>query len=166
LARKGRFALVWSDPDKEDGWTDKTVGEMEHIRGADLAAAQPTDYESLRDVQDTVPTIKLNERFQELRAYLKASAPRVLDPALERRKERYAIAVGVMIANLFTREETLERRHLRWEQGGNGPDEPPRPMTDEQKARALAEGARGVLALMPDFDQLMAMVEPDETVAA
>ena len=86
----------------------------------------------------------------------------MLDPTLERRKERYAIAVGVMIANLYTREETLERRHLRWEQGGNGPDEPPRPMIDEQKARALAEGARGVLALMPDFDHLMAMVEPDD----
>ena len=39
-------------------------------------------------------------------------------------------------------------------------------MSDAQIRRALAEHARGVLTLLPEFDQLLGDVERDEAVAA
>jgi hypothetical protein len=71
------------------------------------------------------------------------------------REERYGLGVGVTVANLELRERKIRAKHEAWEARQNGAEEPPKPMSTDQLHRALAEAARGVVALMPDFDQLL-----------
>jgi hypothetical protein len=77
------------------------------------------------------------------------------EASLAIREERYGLGVGVTVANLELRERKLRAKHEAWEGRQNGAEEPPKPMSTDQLHRALAEAARGVVALMPDFDQLL-----------
>jgi len=163
--RRGEFAFLWSNPDDQEGWDENVVGELQYIKGDELAAAAPRTYGDLEDVDELVPTVVLNVRFRDFAAYLRGVVAGASDEALDLRKERYAIAVGAAVANLHLKEDKLRKAHDAWEQGANGRDEPDRPMTEAQQRRALAEHARGVLTLLPEFDQLIGDVER-ETVAA
>lgn len=164
-ASRGEFAFLWSTPDSQEGWDDQVVGELQYIKGAELAAASPT-YRDLKGVEEPVPTIVLNERFADFFNYTRGIVARASDEALALRKERYAIAVGVAVANLHLREELLKKAYAAYEQGANGRDEPERPMNEAQMRRALAEHARGVLTLLPEFDQLLGDVEREAIAVA
>jgi hypothetical protein len=74
---------------------------------------------------------------------------------LRPREERYGLAVGAVVLNLYASERKLRLQREAWEARPNGKIEPGAPMTDEQLQRAVAAAARGVLVLMPDFDELM-----------
>lgn len=161
---RGEFAFLWSDPEREDGWDEEVAGELQHIKGAELAEAQPQAYSDLKGIEETVPTIVLNERFRDFANYLRGTVATASDQQLHGRRERYAIAVGAAVANLYLIEEKLRKAHATWEQEANGREEPARPMTDAQLKRALAEHARGVLTLLPEFDQLLGDVERDEAL--
>lgn len=161
---RSEFAFLWSKHEDEEGWDEQTAGELKHIRGTDLALAHPKTYGDLKDVEETVPTILLNDHFRDYHSYLNSSARSVEN--LNIRRDRYAIAVGTAVANLYLIEEKLRKAHLEWEQEANGRDEPERPMTDTQLKRALAEHARGVLTLLPEFDQILGDVDREETLAA
>jgi hypothetical protein len=161
---RSEFAFLWSDPEHEDGWSDQVVGELLQIRGAELAEAQPQTYGDLKGVEETVPTVVLNERFRDLANYLRGTVAKASDQQLHGRRDRYAVAVGAAVANLYLIEEKLRKAHAAWEQEANGREEPERPMTEAQLKRALAEHARGVLTLLPEFDELLGDVDRDETL--
>ena len=148
----GDVAFIWSNPDKQPEWSDAVAGDFQEIRGSDLAQHNAQAYGHLKDVNTAVPTIVLNEEFREWAAYRRATARRGIDL---RPRERYGLAVGAVVLNLYASERKLRRQREAWEARPNGKIEPGAPMTDEQLQRAVAAAARGVLVLMPDFDELM-----------
>jgi hypothetical protein len=165
--RRGDVAFLWTDSEKKKEWDKSVVGELEKIKGSALAELQPNTYGHLKNVEDLIPTVVLNRSFRDLDAYLKGIAKRTGDQALEVRRDKYALALGVTITNMYTREQKLTEEHKRWEEAGAQGLEPNRPMTDAQKQRALVEDARGVLALLPDFDTLLGdLRQPDESANA
>jgi hypothetical protein len=149
----GDVAFLWSTPEKQPEWSDAVGGDLQEIRGSDLAHYNPQAYGHLKEVNTAVPTIVLNEEFREWAAYRRATAKRGID--LRPREERYGLAVGAVVLNLYANERKLRRQREAWEARPNGKTKPGVPMTDEQLQRAVAEAARGILVLMPDFDELM-----------
>jgi hypothetical protein len=161
---QGETAFIWSNPDNQPEWDDDVVGDLQNVKGDDLAAAQADTYKDLKGVEDTIPTVVLNERFRDLQAYKRSVASKIGDQALRTRLDKYALAVGVAVANLSAQEEKLAKAYTAWEQSENGA-EPEKAMTEAQMRRGLAHHARGVLALMPDFDELLGDVNVEEAAA-
>jgi hypothetical protein len=148
----GDIALIWQGRDA--GYAEDTVGDLTEVKGDVLAAADPV-YADLKGKEDLVTTIVLNPEFTAWQRYLRSVGKNASDAALDGRRERYAIGVGVVVANLVQAEKKIRRKHDAWAGGKNGAEEPSKPMTDEQLRRALAEAAGGVVALLPDFDELV-----------
>lgn len=154
-ASAGDVAFIWSSPSEQETWTAEVAGELQEIKGSDLAERYPKLYSDLRHVTDNVPTIVLNEEFKDYAAYRSSVLPRLGDKQMDERKDRYGLALGVTVANLFAKERNLRKRKEAAEASGTGTTAVATPMTDEQLLRALSEAGRGVLALMPDFDALL-----------
>lgn len=155
----GDVAFIWVSG-HDQGWEDKVVGELQDIEG-DVLASEREVYADLKGVKDKIPTIVLNKDFADWSAYRRTIAKGASDATLETRNERYGLAVGIIVANMTLEERKLLKKHEAWEAKENGTEEPPRAMSSEQMQRALAEAARGVVALMPDFDALTADLEPN-----
>jgi hypothetical protein len=71
------------------------------------------------------------------------------------RKEKYALSLGVTIANLVQQERKLRKAHLAWEEDGSQGDEPTKPMDEEQLRRAINEAAYGTIAFLLDMDKVL-----------
>jgi hypothetical protein len=138
-----------------DGRHGSRLGELTELKGDALATASPEDYGRLKGVDDAITTIVMNNDFGEWQAYLRSIGKTTSDVAMGGRRERYALGIGVVIANLTQAEKKIQRNHQAWEAKQNGNEEPPLPMAPDQQRRALAEAAHGVISLMPDFDQLL-----------
>lgn len=155
----GDVAFIWVTGHEYD-WEDNIVGELRDIEG-DLLASEREVYADLKGVKDKIPTIILNKDFADWAAYKRTIAKGASDATLETRNERYGLAIGIIVANTTLEERKLAKKFEAWEAKQNGTEQPSKPMTPEQMQRALAEAARGVVALMPDFDALTAELEPD-----
>jgi hypothetical protein len=149
-ATTGDVAFIWSRPEEQDSWTPQVAGDLQPYKGSDLAVLNPIAYAGLKHIQDTLPTIVLNQEFPDWLRYRDAVAPKVSDEAWQGRKDRYGLALGVTVAHLYLSEQKLRDKHEAWKLKGNGGPEPSQPMTLDQLQRAVAEAARGVIALMPD----------------
>jgi hypothetical protein len=140
-------AIVWKRAD-ENEWTKSTVGDVEVVAASDLAA-ELADYAHLTRLGDLpIPTIMLNLDYAPLKAYLGMGAKNVVDETIQRRRDRYAVGVGVGLCIVHKDQEKREK------QGETLPDE----------AIALAKEAlaRGVLSNMPEFDELAKEAGVDE----
>jgi len=126
---------------------------MQLLTGKVLAEQYPDRYGELANIDGEIPTIVLNDQFASWHAYLQGVA-RATDAAMLARRERYAIAMGVAVAQLWAAENEIARRRSEHEVHPNGGEEPPTAMDEAQRRRAVSEGARGILALLPDFDRL------------
>lgn len=155
----GDVAFIWVNG-HDQGWEDRVVGELQDIEG-DVLASEREVYADLKGVKDKIPTIVLNKDFADWSAYRRTIAKGASDATLETRNERYGLAVGIIVANITLEERKLLKKHEAWEAKENGTEEPPKAMSPEQMQRALAEAARGVVALMPDFDALTGDLEPN-----
>ena len=150
----GEVAFVWV-PGRKMEWENEVVGTFEELTG-DQLSAYGGEYAALAGDPNKVPTIILNQDFADWATYLKSVITRgATDAMKDRRREKYGLAVGVTVANLVERERKLETKMDDWQARQNGTDAPPAAMTAEQLNRAMAEAARGVVALMPDFDELL-----------
>lgn len=136
-----RVALVWTTHEAEDGWTPQTVGEVERLDADSLAEVAP-DYAALSGQHFEILVVKLNEEFAPLKAYASLRAQEVGDEGVARAKDRYAVGVGVDMLILEERATAIARRG--------------HPVDDEWISEARTAAARGVLAVMPDYDQLVA----------
>lgn len=164
--KRSVIALVWNrvENNRASGWTEDTAGDLQRLPGRVLAEKDPELYADLKDVDAEVATIVLNEDFTPWTGYKRASALSG-DLAMQGRSDRYGIALGVAIANLWVREESLAKRQAAWQTKQNGGDEPEKPMNEAQRRRAITEAARGILALLPDFDRLATEVEEETAIA-
>jgi hypothetical protein len=138
-----RVALVWTSHEREDSWTSQTVGDLETV-DADSLAQVASDYEGLRGQHFEVSVIRLNEEFGPLKAYAALRAKEVGDEGVARAKDRYAVGVGVEMLVLEDHVRSMVQADREVDEGW------------VRAARFAA--ARGVLAVMPDYDQLVAEV--------
>lgn len=155
----GDVAFIWVNG-HDQGWDDNMVGELQDIEGDVLAEREV--YAHLKGVKDKIPTIVLNKDFTDWAAYKRTIAKGASEATLETRHERYGLALGIIVANLTLEERKVTKKHETWEAKQNGTEEPPKPMTPEQMHRAMAEAARGIVSLMPDFDALTAELENEK----
>jgi hypothetical protein len=118
-----------------------TVGDVERIDADSLAAAAP-DYVGLAGQHFEVMVVKLNEELKPLKAYASLRAQAVGDEGVARAKDRYAVGVGVDMLILDERVTAMARRGQH--------------IDDDWISHARLAAARGVLAVMPDYDQLVA----------
>lgn len=140
-AGSDRVALVWTSHETEEGWTSQTVGDVERI-DADSLAQAASDYAALAGQHFEVLVVKLNEEFAPLKSYAALRAQEVGDEGVARAKDRYAVGVGVDML-LLDEQATAMSDRLRT-------------VDDEWIDIARTAAARGVLAVMPDYDQLVA----------
>ena len=132
-------ALLWTSHEREDDWTGLTVGVVDEARISDLVSVD-SEYAAMGRADLVVPLIRLNEEFLHLKRYSAARAHLVGDEGVRRLKDRYAVGVGVQLALL----EEMARRQV----------EAAEAVSDEVLAEMRVIAARGVLAIMPAFDQL------------
>lgn len=140
-AAADRVALVWTSHEREEDWTSQTVGDLETVDADSLAQAAP-DYAALAGQHFEVSVVKLNEEFGPLKSYAALRAQEVGDEGVARAKDRYAVGVGVEMLVLDKHAKAMAQR-------GHTVD-------DEWVDAAQVAAARGVLAVMPDYDQLVA----------
>jgi len=135
----GLVALVWTSDNEREDWTPKTVGEVEMVPAADLASRQP-EYKDLAGLGVDIPTVVLNSTYSHLKNYISARAADLSDTGRQQARNRYAIGVGVA---LLVQDE--ERRRA---------DKAGHPVSDDTLAAGADAAARGILAVMPAYDQL------------
>jgi hypothetical protein len=141
-----QVGLLWSSHEAEEGWDANTVGVIEMIE-ADTLAALDEQYSELKGVHVEIPVLRLNEEFSPLKAYSSVRARDVGDEGVARAKDRYAFGVGVQ---MFLIERLTVARRAKGD-----------PVDDDWVASMTAAAARGVLAVLPDFDTLLSEVGLD-----
>ncbi len=109
---------------------------------ADSLASADDQYAELAGHHFDVPIVKLNEEFTPLKTYSALRAREVGDEGVARAKDRYAVGVGVEMVLL----DQFARSRARHE----------RPVDSDWLDAARVAAARGVLAVLPDYDQLVA----------
>jgi len=132
--------VLWTDDEHETGWGPGTVGDIDMIEGRVLAEMDE-EYRNLSGVEFEVPVLKLNEGFGPLKKYSAMRAREVGDEGVARNKERYALGVCVQ---MFLLDQAAKR--LR-DKGAS--------IDAELIASARSAAARGILAVLPDFDRLV-----------
>lgn len=138
---------TWTNHDNELTWAANTPGEVEIVSASVLAALGGERARFARSHGD-VHHIKLNEEFAPLKAYTSSIARSVGDEGVARRKDRYALGLGVY---LLLAEEHVRRKR----ESGEAVDE-------ASIATNCRAAAHGVLAVLPDFDTLAAEVGLDD----
>ncbi len=138
---RSRVALLWTSHEAEEDWSPQTVGDVEVIDADSLASADD-QYAELAGHHFDVPIVKLNEEFTPLKTYSALRAREVGDEGVARAKDRYAVGVGVEMVLL----DQFARSRARHE----------RPVDSDWLDAARVAAARGVLAVLPDYDQLVA----------
>lgn len=138
---RSRVALLWTSHEAEPEWDSQTVGDVEIIEADSLAQADG-EYAELSGHHFDVPVVKLNEEFTPLKMYSALRAREVGDEGVARAKDRYAVGVGVemLLLDQFARSRAHHER----------------PVESDWLEAARVAAARGVLAVLPDYDQLVA----------
>ena len=132
---------IWTNHEKEPTWEANTPGEIE-IVDASVLAALGGERERFAGIEGDVHHIKLNEEFAPLKVYVSSIAHSVGDQGVARRKDRYALGLGVYL--LLAKEQVRRKR-----ESGEAVDE-------ASVASSCRAAAQGVLAVLPDFDTLAA----------
>ncbi|MER7558828.1 hypothetical protein ABTZ46_17920 [Nocardioides sp. NPDC126508] len=145
LQPEGSVAFIWGGRNDFDG-SDKVAGKLELMPGGALAQHDST-YSAYKSIP-AVPTVVLNQDFKDWAAYHTRVVKAKSDEAAEARKDRYAIAVGSAVADIWANEEDLEKARRDGSEGSDLPE----PMSAEQRNRAVNHAARTALVLLPDFD--------------
>jgi hypothetical protein len=120
------------------------------VAASELAAVNDA-YAHLKDYPGDVPTIALNEKFALWDTYRRSISSS--DATLSAREEEYVVGMSVVIADLWVGEENRRKA----ESGQDG-EEAEKAMTESQRRRAISVAARGIIAMLPQFDKLMATV--------
>jgi hypothetical protein len=143
----GSVAFIWGSRADFDGG-DKVAGKLELMPGSALAQHDAA-YAAYKSIQ-TVPTVVLNQDFKDWAAYRTRVVKAKSDETAEARKERYAVAVGSAVAEIWGQEAAYEKARRDSPEGTDLPE----PMSEEQRNRSVNQAARTALVLLPDFDTL------------
>lgn len=137
----GQVAMIWASHFDQDDWTARTVGAVEMVPAAELAA-ENSDYADLARLGDLpIPTLLLNEHYAPLTQYLGARAADIGEAALDANRERYAMGVGLGLLYLDQSRATAR-------QAG-------RDVEDTFYAAAQEAVGRSTVLLLPEFQRLM-----------
>lgn len=142
----GLVALIWKS-ETDDGvedWTAATVGDIEMVRGKDLAEKR-AEYAELAKVDAEIPTIVLNRTYSPLKAYVQARAAELTEEGKEQARDRYAVGVGVALL-------VLDQDARKAEKAG-------KPLDESAVAAGQRAAARAVLSVMPAYDRLAKELE-------
>jgi hypothetical protein len=131
-------AFRWRTPEEEEEWEKITVGEVQDVP-ASILAERPEYAELVKLGDQKIPTVLLNEEYPPFKKYLEGRNKTLTK--VERPREQYAAGVGVA---LLIMQDEVDRRRKK---DGSLPD-------PQLMASALRAAARGVLAVMPAFDEL------------
>ena len=132
-------AVIWSRPDEQSDWDGGVPGEVQEIP-ASLIALRP-EYAELAALGDRkIPTIVLNEEYPHLKKYLAGRVHELSEAGIQGARNRYAVGLGV---GLLLLDQQTERRMKHGEK------------IDTETVHAARQAmARGVLSIMPEFDEL------------
>lgn len=134
-------AIIWKSHEEEQGWSKMTVGEVLAVPAEQLANDRSEYAELARLGTTPIPTVLLNSTFAGLKQYLESRARRVTEMTLDQKRDQYAVGVGVGLCMLY---QDSERRRESGE-----------PQPDDSWLNVAKDGlARGVLSMMPAFDEL------------
>ena len=128
---------TWTNHEEETTWAANTPGEIELVE-ASVLAALGGERQRFAGIDGDVYHIKLNEEYAPLKAYASAGAKSVGDEGVARRKDRYALGLGVY---LLVAHGQLRRKRKSGES-----------IDDDAVADNCRAAAQGVLAVLPDFD--------------
>jgi len=135
------LATIWTTHEDESAWGANTPGEAELVPASTLAELDD-DYRRYATATGDGLLLKLNEEFAPLKAYTSMRAERIGDEGVRRVKDRYALGLGVFL--VVTGEQ--ERRS----------GESDRLANEEFVAASRRAAAHAVLAMLPEFDALIA----------
>lgn len=140
-------ALLWTSHEHEPTWTPMTVGSVDSVEASVLAQEGP-EYQTYEAIPGDVRLVKLNEDFSTLKAYAAMRSRGVGDEGVARAKERYALGVAV---NMLIAQDAVDRS------ARDG--DPLDPAIVDQLTIAAA---KGVLAVLPEYDKLTAEIGMDD----
>lgn len=145
--RGSNAVLLWVDGASHD-WHPSHVGELETMPASQIAQERG-EYADLAALGETpIDCITLNSDYQPLVRYLSGRAESVAQSSTDQLKNRYAVGVGVQMLVLAEEEERLIK-------GGSQLD-------DSARSAVHRAAARGVLAVLPEFDRLAQLIDGDE----
>jgi hypothetical protein len=137
--------LLWVRGVDRD-WQPTVVGELEKIPALEIAQNRP-EFADLAELGDAeIDCITLNSDYQPLVRYVEARSETVVSTNPQR--NRYAVGVGVHMLALAEEEHRLAK-------AGH-------PLDEESKAASSRAAARGVLAMLPEFDRILQVSDIDE----
>jgi hypothetical protein len=133
--------IIWKSHDEQEDWSKMTVGDVLMV-AAEQLAKERSEYAEIASLGSReIPTIILNSTFVGLKQYLDSRARRVSETTLDQKRDQYAVGVGVGLCMLH---QDLERRRAAEER-----------LPDEAWLNTTKDAiARGVLSMMPAFDEL------------
>ena len=135
------LATVWTTHEKVQEWEANTPGDLERVPVSTFAEVGE-EYRHFANVEGDGLLIKLNEEFSPLKSYVSMRAQSIVDESVARLKDRYALGLGVYMV-------VANEQYRRLGESGEPPNE-------ELVAAFLQAAAQGVLAMLPEFDALIA----------
>ena len=142
-SRGGHAVLLWSEGTSR-GWRPTHVGEIERIPASSIANTH-ADYSDLASLGDAeVDCITLNSEYQPLVKYLSVRAEAI--SSTEQLRGRFAVGVAVHMLVLAEEETKIS--------ASDGVV-----LDDHARQAAYRAAARGVLAVLPEFDRLAQLTE-------
>lgn len=141
----GQAVLLWADGASRD-WKPTHVGEIERVPAL-LIAQNYEEYADLASLGDaSVDCITLNSDYQPLVNYLSRRAEAI--NSTEQLKGRFAVGVAVQMLVFAEEEVKLNRSDAI-------------PLDERARQAAYRAAARGVLAVLPEFDRLAQLADLD-----
>lgn len=135
------IATMWTTHEDEPDWGANTPGEAELVQASTFAELGD-DYKRFARVDGDGLLLKLNEDFSPLKAYTSMRARRIGDEGVRRIKDRYALGLGVYMV-------VANEQQRRAGESGDPPNE-------DLIAGARRAAAQAILAMLPEFDALIA----------
>ena len=135
------IATFWTTHEDEPDWDASTPGEAELVTASTFAELG-TDYERFANFDGDGLLLKLNEEFTPLKSYTSMRARKIGDQSVRHLKDRYALGLGVYMVVADTHRRSAG-------ESGNPPNE-------DLVAASRRAAAQAVLAMLPEFDALIA----------
>jgi len=139
--------VLWRPLDAfADRWDKTTPGHVEDVEAQALASAEE-EYQDLKSLgAQQLKTIFLNEDYAPLKKYTRGRifSRGASELAIALAYEKYAIGVGVALVD-------LDSQRLKAERDG-------KPFDDDLLQSCLHAAAQGVIAVLPEFDELIRSV--------
>ena len=146
VSRAMPIATVWTTHENEPDWGANNPGEAELVQASTFVELGD-DYKRYANIDEDGLLLKLNEEYTPLKAYTSMRARAIGDEGVRRLKNRYALGLGVYMV-------VADKHQRQVSEFGLAPNE-------ESVTNSCRAAAQAVLAMLPEFDALIAEVGLD-----